>query len=181
MGSRGGFNQEAALGEPGIIGLADSLVHVEPQYRGLASYLLGRVVVAENIDCAIALARKFRYSLRIVTLEGELLSAGGSMTGGAFKNSSNLLGRRREIEELEAACKKGSGAGGRDPEGSEPERGPADGGEGESGETPRRRPGGDLEAQHHTDRHRPGWRRRRRRSPSPPPTWCGRTRTWRSS
>ena len=106
VGSRGGFNQEAALGEPGIIGLADSLVHVEPQYRGLASYLLGRVVVAENIDCAIALARKFRYSLRIVTLEGELLSAGGSMTGGAFKNSSNLLGRRREIEELEAACKK---------------------------------------------------------------------------
>ena len=106
VGSRGGFNQEAALREPGIIGLADSLVHVEPQYRGLASYLLGRVVVAENIDCAIALARKFRYSLRIVTLEGELLSAGGSMTGGAFKNSSNLLGRRREIEELEAACKK---------------------------------------------------------------------------
>ena len=106
VGSRGGFNQEAALGEPGIIGLADSLVHVEPQYRDLASYLLGRVVVAENIDCAIALARKFRYSLRIVTLEGELLSAGGSMTGGAFKNSSNLLGRRREIEELEAACKK---------------------------------------------------------------------------
>ena len=106
VGSRGGFNQEAALREPGIIGLADSLVHVAPQYRGLASYLLGRVVVAENIDCAIALARKFRYSLRIVTLEGELLSAGGSMTGGAFKNSSNLLGRRREIEELEAACKK---------------------------------------------------------------------------
>ena len=106
VGSRGGFNQEAALREPGIIGLADSLVHVDPQYRGLASYLLGRVVVAENIDCAIALARKFRYSLRIVTLEGELLSAGGSMTGGAFKNSSNLLGRRREIEELEAACRK---------------------------------------------------------------------------
>ena len=106
VGSRGGFNQEAALGEPGIIGLADSLVHVEPQYRGLASYLLGRVVVAENIDCAIALARKFRYSLRIVTLEGELHSAGGSMTGGAFKNTSNLLGRRREIEELEAAGKK---------------------------------------------------------------------------
>ena len=106
VGSRGGFNQEAALREPGIIGLADSLVHVDPQYRGLASYLLGRVVVAENIDCAIALARKCRYSLRIVTLEGELLSAGGSMTGGAFKNSSNLLGRRREIEELEAACKK---------------------------------------------------------------------------
>ena len=69
-------------------------------------YLLGRVVVADTIDHAIALARKYKYSLRIVTLEGELLSAGGSMTGGAFKNSSNLLGRRREIEELEEKCKK---------------------------------------------------------------------------
>lgn len=67
-------------------------------------YLLGRVVVASDIDAAIALAKKYRYSLRIVTLEGELLSPGGSMTGGAFKNSSNLLGRRREIEELEQAC-----------------------------------------------------------------------------
>ena len=79
---------------------------MEPQYEGLANYLLGRVVVAENIDYAIALARKYRYTLRIVTLDGELLSAGGSMTGGAFKNTSNLLGRRREIEELEEACRK---------------------------------------------------------------------------
>ena len=66
---------------------------------------LGRVVVADTIDHAVALARKYRYSLRIVTLEGELLSPGGSMTGGAFKNSSNLLGRRREIEELEESVK----------------------------------------------------------------------------
>ena len=70
----------------------------------LVSYLLGRVVVVDQIDHAIALAKKYRYSLRIVTLDGELLSPGGSMTGGAFKNSSNLLGRRREIEELETAC-----------------------------------------------------------------------------
>ena len=63
-------------------------------------------MVADTIDNAIALARKYKYSLRIVTLEGELLSAGGSMTGGAFKNSSNLLGRRREIEELENTCSK---------------------------------------------------------------------------
>ncbi len=106
VSGRGGFSQEAALKEPGIIGLANRLVQVAPQYEGLADYLLGRVVVAENIDCAIAVARKYRYSLRIVTLEGELLSAGGSMTGGAFKNTSNLLGRRREIEELEEACRK---------------------------------------------------------------------------
>ena len=66
--------------------------------------MVGRVVVADTIDHAIAIARKYHYSLRIVTLEGELLNAGGSMTGGAFKNTSNLLGRRREIEELETAC-----------------------------------------------------------------------------
>jgi chromosome segregation protein len=57
--------------------------------------------VADSIDHAIALAKKNHYSLHIVTLEGEYLSPGGSMTGGAFKNSSNLLARRREVEELE--------------------------------------------------------------------------------
>ncbi len=100
------FSQPAALKEPGVLGLASSLVKAEKEYGGLVEYLLGRVVVVDHIDHAIALAKKFRYSLRIVTLDGELLSAGGSMTGGAFKNSSNLLGRRREIEELEAQCKK---------------------------------------------------------------------------
>ena len=57
-------------------------------------------------DSAIALQKKYDHSLRIVTLEGESLSPGGSMTGGAFKNNSNLLGRRREIEELELSVKK---------------------------------------------------------------------------
>lgn len=106
IGQRSGFSQRDALKEPGVIGLASDLVHVAPEYQVLATYLLGRVVVADTIDHAIALAKKFKYSLRIVTLEGELLSAGGSMTGGAFKNSSNLLGRKREIEELEDICKK---------------------------------------------------------------------------
>lgn len=91
-----------------MLGLASQLVEAEKQYDGLVRYLLGRVVVTDTIEHAIALARKYKYSLRIVTLEGELLSAGGSMTGGAFKNTSNLLGRRREIEELEEACKKPS-------------------------------------------------------------------------
>ena len=72
----------------------------------LVRYLLGRVVVVDHMDHAIPLAKKFQYSLRIVTLDGELLSPGGSMTGGAFKNSSNLLGRKREIEELEGRCEK---------------------------------------------------------------------------
>ena len=106
ISSRGGFTQEAALREPGILGLASDLVEVKDEYRNLIQYLLGRVVVADTIDHAIALARKFRHTLRIVTLEGELLSAGGSMTGGSFKNSSNLLGRQRELSELQAACQK---------------------------------------------------------------------------
>ena len=105
VGLRGGFNDNGALKEPGVIGLASTLVQADQQYEGLVRYLLGRVVVADTIDHAVALARKYRYSLRIVTLEGELLSPGGSMTGGAFKNSSNLLGRRREIEELEESVK----------------------------------------------------------------------------
>ena len=98
------FPKPEALKEPGVLGLASSLVQADKEYEGLIRYLLGRVVVADTIDHAIAIARKYHYSLRIVTLEGELLNAGGSMTGGAFKNTSNLLGRRREIEELENSC-----------------------------------------------------------------------------
>lgn len=106
ISSRGGFTQESALKEPGILGLASDLVEVKDEYRTLIQYLLGRVVVADTIDHAIALARKFHHTLRIVTLEGELLSAGGSMTGGSFKNSSNLLGRQRELSELQTSCQK---------------------------------------------------------------------------
>ena len=106
ISSKNSFSQEKALLEPGVLGLANTLVEADKQYEGLMNYLLGRVVVVDTIDNAIALAKKFQYSLRIVTLEGELLSAGGSMTGGAFKNTSNLLGRKREIEELEERCTK---------------------------------------------------------------------------
>lgn len=104
--SRPAFHLEQALKEPGVLGLAHELVEVAPEYAALAGYLLGRVVVAEHIDHAIALAKKYKHSLRIVTLEGELLNAGGAMTGGAFKNTSNLLGRKREIENLESLCHK---------------------------------------------------------------------------
>lgn len=106
IGNKNTFSQDKALAEPGVLGLAHKLVQTDSQYEGLMKYLLGRVVVVDHIDNAIALSRKFQYTLRIVTLEGELLSAGGSMSGGAFKNSSNLLGRKREIEELEERCKK---------------------------------------------------------------------------
>ena len=95
------FSTKAALQEQGVIGLADTLVETADTYRVLMSQLLGRTLVVDTIDHAIAIGKKYNHTLRIVTLEGESLSPGGSMTGGAFKNSSNLLGRRREIEELE--------------------------------------------------------------------------------
>lgn len=98
---KGNFKNQDALNEPGVIGLANTLVKCDKRYEGIAAYLLGRVIVTEHIDYAIALAKKNHYSLHIVTLEGEYLSPGGSMTGGAFKNTSSLLARKREIEEFE--------------------------------------------------------------------------------
>ena len=84
----------------GVIGLANTLVRAEDRYRNILAQLLGRTVVVDHIDHAVALQRKYRYSLRIVTLEGESLNPGGSMTGGSFRSSSSLLSRNREIEEL---------------------------------------------------------------------------------
>ncbi len=94
------FRQEQALKEEGVVGLAHTLVETEERYRNIMEQLLGRTLVVDHIDHAIALQRKYRYSLRIVTLEGESMNPGGSMTGGAFKNSSSLLSRNREIDEL---------------------------------------------------------------------------------
>ena len=99
--AKGNPKNENAIGEPGVIGIANELVQCNEKYKEVVAYLLGRVLVVDTIDHAIALAKKNHYSLHIVTLEGEYLSPGGSMTGGAFKNSSNLLARNREIEELE--------------------------------------------------------------------------------
>ena len=101
MNGNGNKISKEALSENGVIGLASTLVQVEVQYRGLAENLLGRTIVVKNIDYGIALSRKYKQSLRIVTLEGELMNPGGAMTGGAFKNASNLLSRRREMEDLE--------------------------------------------------------------------------------
>lgn len=105
---RGSHNARGAevLREQGVIGLASNLVSVESTYSNLAESLLGRTFVVETIDIGIRLGRKYQNSLRLVTLEGELLNPGGSITGGAFKNTSNLLGRRREIESLETSVAK---------------------------------------------------------------------------
>ncbi len=93
--------QKNILSEPGVLGAADTLVTCDGIYRNLVKRLLGKTVVVDTIDHAIAIGRKYSHSVRMVTLEGELLSPGGSMTGGSFRSNSNLLGRKREIEDLE--------------------------------------------------------------------------------
>ncbi|MDO4265712.1 MAG: chromosome segregation protein SMC [Eubacteriales bacterium] len=97
---RGQKEYEAALSERGAVGLASSLTETKDTYRELNEYLLGRCLVVDSMDNAIAIARKFKHSLKIVTLDGELLSPGGSISGGTYKNSSSLIGRQREIDEL---------------------------------------------------------------------------------
>ena len=97
---------EDVLSEKGVVSLANELVECDEKYEDVVRYLLGRVVVAENVNIATAIARKNKFSLHIVTLEGEYLSPGGSITGGAFRNKGNLLGRNREIEDLVKEIKK---------------------------------------------------------------------------
>ena len=100
------FKNPEALSEEGVLGMADELVHIDKKYQNVAKAMLGRIVVVDQVDHAVKIARKFDYGIRMVTLEGELLVPGGAISGGAFKNNSNLLGRRREMEELEEKVKK---------------------------------------------------------------------------
>lgn len=106
VNGKGGFSSPDALKEKGAIGTVDTLIKRDSQFDGIVKSLVGRVLAVDNIDNAIAIARKYRSSFRIVTLEGEVLNPGGAMSGGAYKNSSNLLGRKREIEELEKQIKE---------------------------------------------------------------------------
>ena len=92
---------ETLLNEPGVIGVASQLVQTDSRYRGIVSYLLGRILLVDQIDHAIALARANHYSLHIVTLDGDYLRPGGSISGGRFKHSGNLLARNREVKQLE--------------------------------------------------------------------------------
>ncbi len=94
------FKISDALKEKGVIGLANTLVQTEVKYENVAKTMLGRILVIDHIDNAVKIAKKYNYSIRMVTLEGEMLVPGGAISGGAFKNNSNLLGRRRELGEL---------------------------------------------------------------------------------
>ena len=86
--------------EPGFVGIASRLVRFGQQYRNILQNLLGRTVIAEDLDCGIAMARKYRNAFRIVTLDGQVINRGGSMTGGSTSRSAGVLSRAAELETL---------------------------------------------------------------------------------
>ncbi len=90
----------------GFIGIASSLVKYDKRYDGIMKNLLGRVVVASDIENAIAMSRKFGYRFRVVTLEGDILNAGGSMSGGSVNKQSGFLSRAAEIKTLGSEINK---------------------------------------------------------------------------
>ncbi len=97
---RGAFSPREALKEAVALGTAASLVQFDPKYRRVFDSLLGRILVVDTLEHALTIARQYRFTLRIVTLEGDLLAPGGALTGGKYRYSDNLLGRGRELEEL---------------------------------------------------------------------------------
>ncbi len=95
------------LSMPGCVGLASELVEFDPRYQGVIDNLLGRTVVAEDLAAGIAIQRAGKYQFRLVTLEGDVMHSGGSMTGGSVQSrATSLLSRTREIEESEQALKQ---------------------------------------------------------------------------
>ena len=103
---RGDVLKHPPKDEKGYIGLAHELLEFDEKYTGIFESLLGRCVVVDNIDNAVEMSRNNGYKLKIVTLDGQLINAGGSMTGGSFNKTQSLLGRSKEIERLNEECKK---------------------------------------------------------------------------
>ena len=100
---RGDELRENVDGEYGFVGVASRLVRYDSRYDNIFRNLLGRTVVVEDLDSGIALARKFRSAFRIVTLDGQIINRGGSMTGGSVSRSSGVLSRANELERLTKA------------------------------------------------------------------------------
>ncbi len=84
----------------GFVGIASKLCQCESQYKGILQSLLGRIAIAEDLDSAVSIAKRFHYKFRVVTLDGQVVNAGGSMTGGSLAKNSGLLSRATEIERV---------------------------------------------------------------------------------
>lgn len=87
----------------GFVSIASELVSYDNKYSEIIRWLLGRTAVAEDIDSAIAIAKKYSYRFRIVTLDGQVINAGGSMTGGSRVQNAGILSRGNEIERLKGS------------------------------------------------------------------------------
>ena len=93
--------KEKILSEKGVIGFAQDLIKFDSHYENIMSGLLGKVVIINDFENAITFSKKYNYTYKVVTLEGELLNIGGSLTGGSnAKNSNNIFSRGREVKEL---------------------------------------------------------------------------------
>ncbi len=98
----------SVLKMPGCIGVASELVQCAPEYRNIIENLLGRTVIADNLDHGIPIMRAGGHSFRLVTLEGDVMHSGGSMTGGSAQSKvSNFLSRERELKELTEKLRAG--------------------------------------------------------------------------
>ena len=84
----------------GFVGIGSDLVRFDEKYRGVMEYLLGRIVIVQDIDCAISMANKYNHKFRIVTLDGQVMNTGGSMTGGSVNKEAGILSRANELEKL---------------------------------------------------------------------------------
>ena len=85
----------------GFVGIASQLVTSDQQYRGIVENLLGRTVIASDMDAAIAMSQKYRNRFKIVTLDGQVMNPGGSMTGGSTNKDAGILSRANELEKLQ--------------------------------------------------------------------------------
>ncbi|MDR0821150.1 MAG: chromosome segregation protein SMC [Oscillospiraceae bacterium] len=102
----GGELQQPGLeGEEGFVGIASRLVTYDDKYAGIVRSLLGRTAIAEDIDSASVIARKYGYRFKIVTLDGQVVNAGGSFTGGSFKKDGGIFSRKRELADIERDMK----------------------------------------------------------------------------
>ena len=94
------FRDRGVANEAGFVGMGDQLIEFDGKYGRVFSSLLGRTVIAEDMDKAIAIARKYGSRFKIVTLDGQVLNPGGSMTGGSVSRSAGILSRANELERL---------------------------------------------------------------------------------
>ena len=100
------LNEKGLEGRNGFVGIACDLCSCKDEYKNILSSLLGRIVVAENLNSAVNIAKSYNYRFKIVTLDGQVVNAGGSLTGGSLGRKSGLLSRTAEIEKIRKSAQE---------------------------------------------------------------------------